>query len=271
MVAALETPNIGAVTKARGSQSELGEIFDAAEQTALYVDNVNARSRALEEAHDRRIDQVFKATGQRLQNPFRTTAVLVDPLEFNPLDAAQPDRQRDVRAAMQDFEKRLQLLAEQHPEAAAAIGADRPLLEDARAIARDKEDALTDLLTRREGLGKYGALFAGGFVGAFQDPVNLALIPLGAGQSKTIFTGALKAAALNATVEAGLQPFISGLAQRGRPPRRSWPGVSQYRGRRRARWRGRCGPACGGARHFCCRQQGAPGARSWRKRGPGVR
>lgn len=56
---------------ARGPASTTGDLLDATFQSGLYADNLDARDRAVGEAYDARNDAIFRATGVRLDNPWR--------------------------------------------------------------------------------------------------------------------------------------------------------------------------------------------------------
>ena len=205
-----ERPNIGAFTAARGDTATLSEIFDAGVDNARYVSNLGAETAALEAAYDARIDQVLQATGQRLENPLRAKP---SPRygHFGP--------EQGEWDPVSDFQRALEDLAQARPEHRAAIGADRPVTADAAQRARQAEHRLSDLMSRREGVGKWAAAFGGGFRGMLEDPANVATGLIG--PAGTVGTGAravlwmgVKSGLANAAVEAASQPIVQNWRKR---------------------------------------------------------
>ncbi len=198
-----ERPSIGAITFARnaGPDASLGEIFDAAVESARYVDNVNARVRGEQEAYDRRIDAIKEATGVQLFNP-----------RYRP-----PDRRRNVKDHIDwddDFQRELERLAEQFPQHRDIIAPHRPVQEEVKANARAIEGRLLDVLDRSRGvILPYATMFAGGMRGALEDPANIGTMFVGpaggAGRGATgLLWMAVRQGAANAGVEAALQPVV---------------------------------------------------------------
>lgn len=190
--------DLGQVTLARGgAATELGPLYDAAVNSAWYVENFLARDAALEKAYDTRIDAVKAATGIDLANPIR-----VKPSDW---DESAPDPH-------DEFARRLHELEAQKPELAGVIKAGRPVIEDARAIRNESEGRLDDLSSRWRGMwgGATLARAAGSFRGGLSDPVNagitLATLPFGGGAS--LIRGALVSGAANAGGELVQQPWV---------------------------------------------------------------
>jgi hypothetical protein len=208
---------------AAGPPTTMTEIADAAIKSQWYVDNVNARNVASEEAFDRRIDDIFRTTGIRLDSPLRERVARSEVLADRPVRFAPPGAGRLTAETAESFEqreqgflKRLDELAEQFPEAAHMIKPGRSPMEDAREKARTSEGSVRDVMARYRGLPGSGTLaqFAGGFVGMLNDPVNVATMALGpTGRAGAGLRGlgwmAAKQGAANAAVEGASQPWIA--------------------------------------------------------------
>jgi hypothetical protein len=208
---------------AAGPPTTMTEIADAAIKSQWYVDNVNARNVASEEAFDRRIDDIFRTTGIRLDSPLRERVARSEVLADRPVRFAPPGAGRLTAETAESFEqreqgflKRLDELAEQFPEAAHMIKPGRSPMEDAREKARTSEENVRDVTARYRGLPGSGTLaqFAGGFVGMLNDPVNVATMALGpTGRAGAGLRGlgwmAAKQGAANAAVEGASQPWIA--------------------------------------------------------------
>lgn len=199
-----EEPNFPEGSYARGAPSTFGELWDAAVEKGRRVDNVNARWRAMSDAYDARIAAVKEATGVDLENPYRSARGSTA-REFGLEDESDP---------FAAFDEQLRVLAGRHPDKAAAIGADRPVLEDALQSARDADQQMADRMSRAApGMGKWLAALGGGVRAAFEDPVNLATMALGPlGRAGPGWRGALWMAARNGAanmaVETAFQPVI---------------------------------------------------------------
>lgn len=199
------------------------DAYEAGRDLATYVDNTVGRANAIEEAYDRRIDAVAKATGVRLDNPVRLAtppAQWIDQARALGLPAdAGPAAAREalVGKAEGDFAARLRELSDGLPDAErakrAAIAADRPLIEDARAIGRDAANRAATAAPGRPYTGFLAGL-AGGVVGSFRDPLNVGIAAV-TGPVGFVRTGGwlvlrniLGDAVVNAAGEAALQPQI---------------------------------------------------------------
>lgn len=191
-------------------------LWDATRDLAIYRDNSNAEDNATAEAYDRRNKAIFDATGVQLTNPRR---------EFTSQDlqaaARMQDAGQDPLSVLGDLEAEWQAKAKQlardRPDAAAIIGADRPITEDAYAISRGAEAAFgqAEAAAGTAGVGglrKFGNELAGGLSGGLRDPMQIATLFIGGGlasPAKSLIWRAgetiLTEAALNAGVEADLQ------------------------------------------------------------------
>lgn len=192
-------------------EAPFAEVYEAARQSALYVGNADARHRSHLEAYNRRIADVFEATGVQLDNP-----LIVEPgtrrnarvRRGESVDATPIWEEREA-----SFMERLGQLAVQFPDAAERIKAERGINEDARDIAKAAE---TRMGIAGESRGFWGALpgsLAGGFVGSLEDPYTIATAPIGwAAGGKTVLTqlirGGIGAAAVNAGTTAAMQPAV---------------------------------------------------------------
>lgn len=206
---------------APGGVTGMGDVYDAAKQAAWYVNNTNARQVALEEAYDRRIDDVHKATGMRLGNPMRATygeywvKFYLERRGGDPLDTTFGFG--DYRQMLAEkFHDQLLGLAGQHPDKVDLIRPTVTPLQDAQEKARAAEEGAGSALARYGGGWGGGALasFAGGIAGGANDPVNwlaLAVGPSGgaARGAKGVAWMAVKQGAANASVETLMQPSVA--------------------------------------------------------------
>jgi hypothetical protein len=215
MVLALDNYDLGGLglSGARGAPSSNWDIFDAGRRAQEVGENVNSMLVSQEEAYDRRIDDIHRATGVRLRNPARDTTLTGrqgPEAAMGALFSKRVARDLDERLSPDDFMARLARLAEEQPDFRDIIRPDLDPREDAKRLAREAERQFQDL-SSRGGTGSTLAGFAGMFVGALQDPAMLATMFVGdPGAGRSLMVHAMRAAAINATVEAGLQPIIQG-------------------------------------------------------------
>lgn len=206
---------------APGPPSTMWEIADAARKSAWYVDNWGAKNVASEEAYEKRLDDIFKVTGERGENPLRERVGRSDllaerPVRFGRRDVWDSSAGDDFDARQGRFMSWLDQMAERYPEASHLIKPGRSPMDDAREKAREAEDATRDLMARYRGITGTGtvASFAGGFAGSLRDPLNVATMSLGpAGRAGAGLAGlawmGLKQGAANAAVEAFQQPWVA--------------------------------------------------------------
>jgi hypothetical protein len=218
-----------------GGVADLGDIAEATRQSMLRVENSNASFRALSESIAERRRQIHSATGVQLFDPLEEAEREWRELQSRPgqrqfsieeLTAADPavtssDPLGEIyNRQLERFNNELYALSEKFPDARQVIGADRDLWEDAAASARDTDERLSTLMESRSGLGKYGALLAGGLVGALADPINMAAMAIGGGPgtARTIAGRILQVAGrealINAGVEASIQPMVQAWRER---------------------------------------------------------
>lgn len=201
-------------------EASLAQIAEAARQSALYVDNVVAGQALMERTYQDTIDDVQRLTGQQLVNPY--LGDMPDQEELQALNTARAGgRRTDIIQIRRDrFGARLQELAGAHPGKAEELLRLADVDGRARKLARDTDDRLARFMNSRPGLAKWGATIAGGLIGAAADPFQLAtaFIGFGPGAAKTIAgrlaTTAAREFAVNAGVEAAMQPFVQAHRER---------------------------------------------------------
>lgn len=211
-----DTPRIADGEIAGGPPTGAGEVFDAARRSSWYVDNVNARSVAMEQAYDQRIDAIFAATGERLPHPMRASPAAGDwqSIADEARTAGKPVYLPDWLDRR--FQRQLTELAERHPTRRDVIKPDLPVREDAIALRNAAEKASHDVYARYDGPWGTGALtsFAGSFVGGLSDPVNWAAMMFGpsgragVGAKGLLWMG-VKQGVANAGVETAFQPAVA--------------------------------------------------------------
>lgn len=168
-------------------------------------DELLASWAALEQAYDKNIDEIFAATGERHVNPTRAYYVPDGPDPVPALDLDAPAR----------FDAWRHKLAEQRPDLRHIIRPDGSIEVDAQRLARDASGRAQAAWDRAEDLGslRYVPFVMAHLKAAATDPVNYFTLPFGpwgrVGRGAAqIAWYALKAGAANATVEAGVQPFV---------------------------------------------------------------
>lgn len=189
-------------------------LWNATRDLQLYRDNANAEDMAIGEAYERRNKAIFEATGVQLENPRRG---------FSDADLREGSRALDAGGdpwdVMQRREAEWQVkaaeLARERPEFAGVIASDRPIVEDARGIARAAETGFAAAQQRAAGLGtasQLGNTLGGGIAGMLRDPLQVGTLFVGGGiaaPAKTVIGRVLQTvfaeAAVNAGVEAGVQ------------------------------------------------------------------
>lgn len=200
-----ETPRALSTDTFAGGEGSLGEIFLAGIDQLTYVDNSFASQAAEEEAYDRRIDEVFAATGVRLDNPMRALAT-----------GSFPSRSAitDYVNRQTSFGQEVAKLAANIPDQTVVDRLTRSVEGEAIGIARASDERLATLMESRAGLGKWVASFAGGMVGSLRDPVTLGSLFIGGGVgagrtvAQRILGTAAREAFVNAGTEAAVQPLV---------------------------------------------------------------
>lgn len=207
-----------------GGIGSLADIAGAARDSLLYVENAYASSAALQRVLDERRKAIHAATGAQLADPmaaaheeFRQKAAERSIAPFS--DRWSHDDRPETLDEIYDrhltgFRGELAALAGKFPDAAGIIGADRNPWDDAAELARKSDERLGTLMASRSGLGKYGALLAGGMAGALADPITVMSLAAGGGPGAArtvagrILTIAGKEAVINAATEAAIQPSV---------------------------------------------------------------
>lgn len=211
--------------------------FEAAYNAQRYDGDQFARMNALSASADRRNVEIQKRTGATLENPFeggydgdaRARLAPDERLWGDTVVNVTTQARRpflDDRLAL--HQQRLADLSTQYPDHAEAIGANRPLLEDAKQLA--------DYWTRRAATGGGGlnavsgaaAGFLGSAAGFMRNPANLTLTLLTGGAEPTAATLAGKMAQMffrEGTVNAGFQAFAEPAVQSFRAERGQDAGI----------------------------------------------
>lgn len=179
-----------------GGEASLSDVFTAAMRQMAYVDNFLARQAALDEAIDRRNDEVFSVTGVRPRHPYRTSDV-----------ATRAEKLARWQREVEEAARRI-------PDGTVGDRLSRSIEADALAIARESEEHLGRLSASRPGLGTFLAEFGGAMVGALRDPLVFPSLAFGFGPGASrsvagrILTGAAREAAVNAGLSAAAQPEV---------------------------------------------------------------
>lgn len=226
----LEQPEGLAPHSIAGGEAGLGMILRRSRDASLYVDTTGGEYLALVEAYNRRIKSIASATGQQLKNPLTEAETLwrqSQAVPQSPIPGLQTERETHKQIAERleaDFQERISDLARKNPDASAAIAADRSLRDDALGIIRESEQLNNTAFASRQGAGRWLAALGGGFQAMLRDPVNVGSLALGGGPGAArtvvtrIATVAAKEAAINASVEAVLQPMIQNRRKRAGLP-----------------------------------------------------
>lgn len=194
-----------------GGKASLGEVFAAADDEARLGANSNSRWAALEDAYDNRNDAIFKATGQRLPNPVRDPFML--PVPGGSAKVQMPASVTYPQGA-RDWQERLDALAKQYPDAAEAIGAGRPIDEEAGALLQAAEGRSAEASASRPGVAGFLAGLAGGIRGSLRDPLQAIALVASGGESAAFSAGgrligvAGREALVNGLTEAAIQPSV---------------------------------------------------------------
>lgn len=202
-------PAFGSLTEnlTAGGVASLGDIAGAAYDNMVYVDNTFSSEAVMQEALERRLDAVERATGRRFDNPYdlQSEQFANTELGFEPVNVA---------AGIEDLQGQLAGLQKEFPNLSHIIRAEVPIADDAMKIGRDADERLGRFMASRSGFGKWGAVLAGGAPAILQDPVQFATLGLGAAPSaaRTVGGRILQVAAqefvINAAVEAVIQPAV---------------------------------------------------------------
>lgn len=174
--------------------------LQAADQTGLH-----GADYAMESAADRRNDAIFKATGERLENPMRVYQLdTPDGVTRNPRDPLAVDA----------WQAKLQDLAQRYPQYRDVIQPDVPLFDAGKAEVQRSTASAADTWERApNSISSYAAYIGGSMASSAKDPLMWATGPLfpaiaAARGVAGILWAALKTGAANAALTAAEQPFI---------------------------------------------------------------
>lgn len=189
-----------------GGEATWGELASSSWRAAELAQNFNSGTAALEDAYSARIDDVFKATGIRLEHPLY---VREQPAKPGYRQIGEIDRQAPAR-----FQAALNDLAAKYPDKARNIRAQVPIETDAIQLARNAEQEYQIKRASRQDWGGFFADLSGGFMGSLRDPIQTGALLLGGGPGAArtvmgrIATTALTEAGVNAAVAAAIQPEV---------------------------------------------------------------
>lgn len=187
---------------AAGGEASLGEIYAAARDAAILVDNTFAARAAKEQAYRERNALIFDLSGEKLDNPYDRTP------GAGSWDAA------GVLELERQWRGRVAELAQRRPELAGQLMPATSMEDEALALSREAEERFTRLAGSRDGAGKWLALFAGGGIGMMRDPVQVGALGIGGGPgagrtvAQRILMKAFSEAAVNAGIEIAVSPFV---------------------------------------------------------------
>lgn len=213
---------------------QVGAMFTAASKQAQYDDSLGmGKYYSNVDATENRINDIHKATGEFLENPYRDgyqqealEAYAKEPKIDNP--GLQPafgaikteDLPRIHQLQMQLFQQKLGELKDKYPDKADVIGADKPIAEDAKELANQSETNAAASMQGTSGLLPIATSFAGGMYGSFRNPMQVAALFAGAPE-----LGALQGAGVAGKIAAeGLrQGFVNaGISAIGQPGVQAW-------------------------------------------------
>ncbi|MER8380714.1 hypothetical protein [Mesorhizobium sp. M1399] len=187
-----------------GGTGTLGEIYAAARENMLYVDNTLASQWALDRAISERNDEVFRDTGVKLDLPFgrqRTGTA-----------GWRSEERGDV--ALSNWQAKVAEAAARIPDQNVAARLNRSIEGDAIRIARESDQRLATLMASRGGAVKWVGALGGGLSGSMRDPINVLsmLVGGGGGAARTITGQIIKTAAtealINGASELAMQPMV---------------------------------------------------------------
>lgn len=184
-----------------------GQVFEAADDLATFVDNSFAEDAALAEAVDRRIAAIEKRSGVKLVSPY------LRPKYGGRGAGSYPKGAKPEAEHFRDFEREVIELESKFPDVRRDDRASPTLREDAKKVAREASERFDRATaSRRGGIGTFATSVAGGAYGSMRDPVQVLTMFAGggAGGAKTvggrILSTFFREAVVNAGVEGALQP-----------------------------------------------------------------
>lgn len=194
----------------RKSDEIMARGFWAAERQTRLVDTINGRQNSLAEAADNRIETIQRQTGVQLENPFRGGYQNEARERIGgQLDAAGGLDESGLSAAQRDiFNEKVDEIAQNFPDKAAALKFGQGFDDQARAIAASAEQG------NRDGEGGFIPQLAGGLWGSRRDPLFVGSLLIGPGVSQAgtalarVAYGALKQGLFNAGLSLAAQPAV---------------------------------------------------------------
>ncbi|AID30808.2 hypothetical protein MCHK_3001 [Mesorhizobium huakuii 7653R] len=202
-----EQPRSSAGDTFAGGTATIGEIYEAARQNMLYVDNTLASQWALDEAISQRNAEVFRDTGVKLDMPFARQR-----RGFQ--NAGDVDGNAPAGQLLSNWQAKVAEAAARIPDQSVAARLNRSIEGDAIRIARDADERLAQTMASRGGVGKWIGALGGGLSGSMRDPINVLsmLVGGGPGAARTITGQILKTAAtealINGASELAMQPMV---------------------------------------------------------------
>lgn len=193
---------------ASGPATGFAENFEAQNREMQLINRSVSKHSLLSEAYAERIDEIEKATGQRLPNPVGQAEQEMLQLGRRPLvlDAVAVANDTFLNKYMDDFEKAVEPWRAKHPQ----LATKQKMLQQLGDMVRSVEEETADISDRATFTGKVGG-FIGSMAGAMQDPINLVTLPLGAGAANGIIRTAVTEAIVNAgsetLIQTKVQPF----------------------------------------------------------------
>lgn len=197
-----------------GGEASLVDIFSAGIDQMTYVDSTVAAGAAYAEAYDRRIREVFEATGVKLRNPY-----LVDHMEGIVM-SPRGGGSEPIERKRQYFADKVAEAARRIPDQAVADRLNRSIDGDAINIAREADERLGRNLASRPTWAATAASIGGALVGGMRDPVQVGslLIGGGPGAARTvagrILGTAAREALINGATTAAMQPAVQDWRQK---------------------------------------------------------
>jgi hypothetical protein len=191
--------NVSALFKnsiASGPPSGFAENFDAQIENQMLLNNSTSKYINLTDAYGARADEIYRLSGQRLDNP-----ILEGEQEANTMPAVPRDQ--IMRGRIGHFEDEADRLRAQYPQITTQAQMWQGIHDQAQAVEADTAD--TD--SRATLTGKIGG-FAGQMGGSLQDPLNLLTLPFGATKTAGILKTALQEAGAGALSESLIQPDV---------------------------------------------------------------
>lgn len=198
-------------------QNAAGRLWDATREVTRFRDNSNAESTAMREAYERRNRSIFEATGVQLDNPYRPGWTEEERERIHRGGGAAEAAELRARAE-ENWHKRVRRLAAERPDHAAAIGAGRPIAEDAAAIMRAADQefaAASGAAAELPAWRRFGNVIGGGIAGALRDPLQVATLTLGAAPSggRLVVGRILQVMLTEAAVNAGVETAVIAASQ----------------------------------------------------------